>query len=166
MTRRRMWVAIAADAAAWTLVQAGTGYFVHRLSDRRLERDGWLMRERAWERGGRYYVDVLRIRRWKALLPEAGAAFPGGFDKRHLRGRGPAELARHIRETRRAELGHWLAIAPTPLFVWCSPPLLAPFMVVYAAAVNLPCIAAQRYNRLRLQRALARRRRPSPLSSK
>ena len=163
MIGRRTWAAVAVDAAAWALVQAGAGYLVHRLPDRALESDGWLLRERAWERGGRFYVEGLRIRRWKALLPEAGAAFAGGFDKRHLRGRGAADLARHARETRRAEIGHWLALAPAPLFVGCNPPILAPFMALYAAGANLPCIAAQRYNRIRLTRAQARAR-PSPSS--
>jgi hypothetical protein len=30
-------------------------------------------------------------------------------------------------------------------------------MVIYAVAVNGPCIAAQRYNRMRIERVLARR---------
>lgn len=154
--RRRLLATVAADAAAWACVQTATGYLVHRLPDHVLDRDRWLWRERAWERGGRVYVDVARIRRWKALLPEAGAAFEGGFDKRHLRGRGAPDLEHFARETRRAELGHWLAVAPAPLFVRWNPPMLAPFMVAYALGVNLPCIAAQRYNRIRLRRVLAR----------
>ena len=156
MTRGRLLAVIALDAAAWAAVQAGTGYLAHRLPVRLLDRDRWLWRERRWERGGRFYVDVARIRRWKRLLPEAGAAFGGGFDKRRLRGRAPADLERFAVETRRAELGHWLAVLPAPLFVALNPPLLAPFMAVYALAVNLPCIAAQRYNRIRLRRAAER----------
>ena len=154
--RRRLLATVAADAAAWACVQAAAGYLVHRLPDHVLDRDRWLWRERVWERGGRFYVEAAGIRRWKALLPEAGAAFEGGFDKRHLRGRGAADLERLARETRRAELGHWLAVVPAPLFVRCNPPVLAPFMVLYALAVNLPCVAAQRYNRIRLRRVLAR----------
>ncbi|MGH9177654.1 MAG: hypothetical protein ACRD0N_03745, partial [Acidimicrobiales bacterium] len=93
---------------------------------------------------------------WKGLLPEAGAFFAGGVDKRRLRGASPEALERHAVETRRAELGHWLAMVPTPLFVWANPLLLAPLMAAYAVAVNGPCIAAQRYNRIRLRRAAAR----------
>lgn len=160
--RRRLLAAVALDAAAWAAVQVGAGYLVHRLPDRALAADTWLWRERAWERGGRLYVDTFRIRRWKAWLPEAGAAFAGGFDKRRLRGRSPEALERHVRETRRAELGHWLMLAPAPLFARANPPLLAPFMVAYALVVNGPCIAAQRYNRIRLARTLRRRRRRRP----
>ena len=160
MKGARLLAVVAADAAAWAAVQVGTGYVVHRLPAHLLDRDRWLWRERAWERGGQWYVDVARIRRWKGLLPEAGAAFEGGFDKRHLRGRTAADLDRFAAETRRAELGHWLAVLPAPAFVALNPPLLAPFMVLYPLAVNLPCIAAQRYNRIRLRRAAARVRPP------
>ena len=156
MSQRPLWAAIAADAVAWACVQVGAGYVAHRLPDRALERDRWLLRERSWEGGGRFYVEVARIRRWKGLLPEAGAFFGGGVSKRTLGGRSAEDLDRLARETRRAELGHWLMMAPTPLFVLCNRPLLAPFMPLYALAVNLPCIAAQRYNRIRLRRARGR----------
>jgi glycosyl-4,4'-diaponeurosporenoate acyltransferase len=152
-----VWARIAADAAAWAAVQVSAGYVAHRLPDRWLERDTWLLRERRWERGGAFYADTLAIRRWKALLPEAGAFFAGGFDKGRLGPTGDDHLAHHVRESRRAELGHWLMLAPTPLFVAANPPYLAVLMPVYALAVNGPCIAAQRYNRLRLARVLARR---------
>src|SRR5687768_3194052 len=99
------------NVVAWGLIHAGTGYLVHRLPARRFERDTWLTRARRVERDGRLYVDVFRIKRWKHVLPEAGALFAGGFDKRHLPSRDPGYLATYARETRRAELGHWLAAA-------------------------------------------------------
>lgn len=148
--------AVFADAVAWALVQAGAGYVVHRLPVSGLVHDTWLFRERRWERGGRFYVEVLQIRRWKHLIPDAGDFFAGGFDKARLVTHDPEHLSAHARETRRAELGHWLAMVPAPVFVAANPPVLAPCMALYAAAVNLPCIAAQRYNRLRLERVLRR----------
>lgn len=160
MRARPLWAVVAVDAAAWALVQVGAGYVGHRLPDRLLDRDGWLLAERGWERGGRFYVETARIRRWKRFLPEAGAVFAGGLSKRELWGREPAQLAGLARETRRAEVVHWLMLVPTPVFVAGNPAVLAPFMVLYAAAVNLPCIAAQRYNRIRLRRAAARAGRP------
>ncbi len=148
--------AIAVDAAAWCATQVAAGYAVHRLPDHRLDTDGALLRIRAVERDGRLYRDILRVPRWKRLLPEGGAVFRGGFDKRTLAGAGPEQLARYGREARRAELGHWLAMAPLPLFALWNPPMLWPAMVAYAVLVNGPCIASQRYNRLRIERVLAR----------
>jgi glycosyl-4,4'-diaponeurosporenoate acyltransferase len=147
---------IVVDAVAWMLIQVGAGYAVHRLPSDWLDRDHWLFRARRWEAGGGFYIRRLRIRRWKRWLPEAGAVFRGGIDKRRL---GPAtaeRLAVYRRETRRAELGHWLAMAPAPLFVLWNPPALFVAMVLYALVVNGPCIAAQRYNRLRIERVLDR----------
>jgi glycosyl-4,4'-diaponeurosporenoate acyltransferase len=148
---------IGIDAAAWCAVQVAGGYAVHRLPDEWLAGDRWLFRERRIERGGELYRRTLRVPRWKRVLPEAGALFAGGFDKRALRAADSDHLTDHLRETRRAELGHWLAITPLPLFVMWNPPGMWPAMAVYAFAVNLPCIAAQRYNRLRLSRVLAGR---------
>jgi glycosyl-4,4'-diaponeurosporenoate acyltransferase len=149
-------VVIVVDAAAWLVIQVGAGYAVHRLSDGWLDRDRWLFRARGWEDGGGFYVRWLRIRKWKPWLPEAGAVFAGGVDKRRLGPPTPRHLAAYRRETRRAELGHWLAMTPAPLFVLWNPPGLFVAMVLYAVAVNGPCIASQRYNRLRIDRVLDR----------
>jgi glycosyl-4,4'-diaponeurosporenoate acyltransferase len=151
-------VTVVVDLAAWAAVQACTGYVVHRLPSRTLAVDRSLFKERPCERGGELYVRTLRIKRWKRLLPEAGDVFPGGFDKSKLVTFDAEHLADHLRETRRAELGHWLALAPAPLFFLWNPWPLGLVMQGYALAVNAPCIASQRYNRIRLARVMARRR--------
>ena len=144
---------LAANVVAWAAIHAGSGYVVHRLPLDRLQRDGWLLRPRAWEDGGRWYQRRLRIRRWKDHLPEAGALFAGGISKRHL----ATDLDRFVAETRRAERGHWLALAGSPLFVLWNPPSGLVLMVAYGVVVNAPFLAVQRYNRQRAQRLLARR---------
>ena len=134
-------------------------YLVHRLPSRWLRADGWLFRERALERSGLLYVDVLRIKRWKPLLPEAGNLFAGGFDKSALADAGDDHLVTHLQEGRRAELGHWLALACGPLFLLWNPWYAGVALQAYAVAANGPCIASSRYNRIRLLRVLARRAR-------
>jgi glycosyl-4,4'-diaponeurosporenoate acyltransferase len=140
------------DVVAWAVFHAGTGYLVHRLPGRRFDHDTWLTKPRRFEDDGRFYVRVLRIKRWKRHLPEAGGLFPGGFDKKHLRATDMVYLLTHARETRRAELGHWLAAACAPLFFFWNPWPVGVVMLGYGVAANGPCIAAQRYNRLRLAR--------------
>jgi glycosyl-4,4'-diaponeurosporenoate acyltransferase len=144
---------VAGNVLAWGLIHAGTGYLVHRLPVARLQRDGALLRERRVERGGRLY-ERLGIRRWKDRLPEAGALFAGGVSKRAIPGRGGLE--RFVVETRRAELGHWLAMAGGPLAAIWNPPAGTVLMVAYGVAVNAPFIAVQRYNRIRSLRVLRR----------
>ena len=163
-------VTVAVDIVAWGVFHAATGYAVHRLPVSRLEHDTWLLRLRSFERSGRLY-ERIRIRAWKDRLPEAGAFFAGGVSKRRLPGRDAASLDRFDVETRRAEYGHWSAMACGPLFVLWNPPVVAAVMVVYGVVVNAPFIAIQRYNRARVARLVARRMSRSseddrPVSSK
>ena len=149
-------VTVTVDIVAWGIFHAATGYAVHRLPISRLNRDTWLLRPRAFERSGRLY-ERIHIRAWKDRLPEAGGLFAGGISKRHLRGRDAESLDRFVVETRRAEYGHWSAMACGPLFVLWNPPVVAAVMVGYGVAVNAPFIAIQRYNRARVARLVARR---------
>jgi len=138
-----------ANVLWWLLVHAGTGYLVHRLPTRWLQRGGVL----PWEHA--VYRRVLRVKRWKDLLPEAGALFAGGVSKRRLP---PGGLPRFVVETRRAELGHWLAALGGPVAALWNPPVGTLVMVTYGVAVNAPFVVVQRYNRARALRALERSR--------
>jgi glycosyl-4,4'-diaponeurosporenoate acyltransferase len=151
------WGTLLANVVAWAAIHAGSGYVVHRLPLARLQHDGWLLRPRRWERDGRTYQRLLRIRSWKDHLPEAGALFAGGVSKRSLTGSLVGGLPRFVAETRRAERGHWLALAAGPLFALWNPLSGVALMVAYGVAVNAPFIAVQRYNRLRALRVLSRR---------
>ena len=145
------------DVVAWGVVHTATGYVVHRLPREQFDHDTWLTRQRPWERGGAVYRR-LGVHRWKDRLPEAGALFAGGTSKRHLAdaGLGTDGLRRFAAETRRAELGHWLAAAASPFFALWNPWFAVPLMVAYGIGVNLPFIAIQRYNRGRVSGVLAR----------
>lgn len=153
-------VTIVVDVVAWGVFHAATGYAAHRLGRERLSRDGWLLRPRRFEQGGRWYRRRLRIHRWKDRVPEAGALFAGGVSKRQLPAHDAEGLALFVRETRRAELAHWWAMACGPVFVLWNPPLASVLLIAYGVAANLPFILIQRYNRFRtlpLLERLARR---------
>jgi glycosyl-4,4'-diaponeurosporenoate acyltransferase len=153
------WATIVADVIAWGVFHAATGYAAHRLDDDRLSRDGWLLRPRRFEAGGRWYRRRLRIHRWKDRVPDAGDLFRGGVSKRHLPAYDVAGLQLFVRETRRAELAHWWAMSCGPVFVLWNPPLAAGLLVGYGVLANLPFILIQRYNRFRVQSLLERRSR-------
>lgn len=148
-----------AGGVAWGGWSSASGFVAHRLARERLEHDQSILRLRRCEAGGRRYERVLRIKRWKDRLPEAGALFRGGFSKRRVERHDRAYLAEFAVATRRAELAHWaiVALAPT-FFVWMPlfgmPWWLATAMFVYGLAANVPCILVQRYNRARLERVL------------
>lgn len=147
------------DIVAWGLFHGATGLLAHRLGEHRLHADGWLLRQRGFEDGGRWYRRVWHIQRWKDRLPEAGALFAGGVSKRQLPSADTQGLHRFVRETRRAELTHWWAMACGPLFILWNPPYAAAILIAYGIGINLPFIAIQRYNRFRIQDLIARRAR-------
>ena len=150
---------VVVDVVAWGAFHTVTGYAAHRLDDERLSRDGWLLRRRTFEAGGRWYRERLRIHRWKDRLPEAGALFAGGMSKRRLPAYDTAGLERFARETRRAELAHWWALSCGPLFALWNPPMATALLVAYGVVVNLPFVLIQRYNRFRIEALLERRAR-------
>ena len=152
---------VAVFSLCWFAIGVVTGYAGHRLPLTAIDHDTWLTRLRSFEDEGRAYDRLLRIRRWKDLLPEAGAAFRGGVSKSQLPGRGRQDLERFAAETRRAEYVHWANAAAGPLF-WIFQPLwVAGIMTAFGMAVHLPFVAIQRYNRARIMRTLARRQGPS-----
>lgn len=151
-------VAVAVLAACWLAIGLGTGWAGYRLPLRYLDRETWITRARAFENGGRFYDQRLHIRTWKDRLPEGGATFGDGFSKARLPGRGDADLERFVAETRRAEYVHWANAAAGPLFAVFLPMWIVVVMTAFGLVVHLPFVAIQRYNRLRLDRTLARRR--------
>ena len=68
-------------------------------------------------------------------------------------------------ETRRAELGHWLALAGGPVFALWNPVSGLVLMLAYGVVTNVPFIAVQRYNRQRAQRISLRQRTTTGLES-
>ncbi len=151
--------AVLVSVLAWSVVGVVSGFVASRLPLAFCSRETWLTRHRRWEHGGRLYERRFRIRAWKDRVPELGDLFPGGASKRHLNSRSTSALQRFAAETRRAELVHWVNAVSGPIhLLWC-PPLLGAVMVAFGWAAHLPFIVIQRYNRARLHRVLARRRR-------
>ncbi len=140
--------AILVDALLWAGWSALVGVMGARWSDERVSRDGPLTTLRTFESGGGLYRR-LGIRHWMRWLPDAGG-FAGGRRKSFERRLDPAGWNALAGETRRAERVHWLITLALPVTaVWTRGVLLVA-MAAYAVVANGPCIAAQRYNRLRL----------------
>jgi len=106
----------------------------------------------------RAHKDIFAVRRWKGLLPDGARWLGGGFAKKTLAGTDPSYLRRFIRETRRGEMCHWVAIACAPVFFVWNPWWGDLIIIVYAFAANLPCILTQRFNRSRLWHLVSRHR--------
>jgi glycosyl-4,4'-diaponeurosporenoate acyltransferase len=146
-------VVIAANVAFWPAWTAAVGWAAQRTPDARFAGDDVVTRPRPFERNGDLYRDDLSIHRWKDRLPEAGAAY-GGFTKRTVAAGDVDTMERFALETRRAEHAHWGMAAGALVTTLWNPWWAFGINATVAASSNLPCIAVQRYNRLRLRRAL------------
>ncbi len=136
----------------WPAIHFSLGWFATQLSQDFFDPQSWLFQPRHWER--LFYEHAFAIKRWKGLLPDAAPWFRHGFPKKNLSKRDPAYLARYIQETCRGEAAHWMMMLAAPIFFLWNPWWADLIMVAYALLANLPCILAQRYNRLRVTRLL------------
>ena len=143
---------LALNIAGWPVIQVGLAVLFTWLPTDRFN-PGLPKR---WEKGGRLYEELFRIKSWKDWVPDAARWMPGVFSKQLSQDLNAEYLGRFIRETWRGELCHWCAMACAPVFFLWNPLWADLVMVTYAIAANLPCILVQRYNRIRFYRLMAR----------
>ena len=151
---------VAIDIIAWFVIHIGVVHIMVGIPPKRFDPEGRLCRSRKWERYGRMYQDVFKIRKWKKYLPD-GAPFLGtkGFPKSKLGSRQRDYFEAFLVETCRAEWTHWIITLFAPFFFLWNTVAVGFIMLFYAAAENLPLIMAQRYNRGRFRRVLGKERR-------
>jgi glycosyl-4,4'-diaponeurosporenoate acyltransferase len=145
------------DIAVWLIIHVGVSYLMTHIPLNSFDARSWLYKQRKWEKDGKIYVRIFRLRKWKKRLPDGAALFRKGFKKKELKGVGNEYLDNFIKETCRAELTHWIMVVISPLFFMWNLWYVGIVMIVYAILVNLPCIMTQRYNRIRLKRVFSRR---------
>ena len=143
------------NLAGWPVIHFVVGGCTLRMPASFFARDSLLTRERRFEGGGALYRRWFAVQRWKRRLPD-GAPWMGGMGKKRLDDRSPAYLNRFVEETRRAEVAHWCMLLCTPVFYLWNPLWAALVMTGYGIGANLPCIVAQRANRIQLRRMLGR----------
>jgi len=140
----------------WLVFQVAAALLCFIIPDRYFSPHGFLFKERKWEKGGAIYEKVFKVRKWKRFLPDGGAVIVGGYRKKNLTDYSTENMERFLIESCRAELTHFLAVLPFWIFGFFSPPIIIAYMFIYALAVNLPCMIAQRYNRPRFLKILRR----------
>lgn len=142
------WVVVL-NVALWPVIQLGLAWAALRLPA------SWLGTPAGFSRESpEFYERWLRVKRWKDRLPDGAAWVGGKFGKGRLRSSDPVYLEAFILETWRGEICHGCAFLFVPLFFLWNPWWGDCVIVAYAVLANLPCLIAQRYNRLRLRRLL------------
>lgn len=131
----------------WPVFQISAAIICNHLPDKYFSPSSIVYKTRTWERSGQIYNQIFRIRKWKKFLPDGGAVIKGGYKKKSMADFSSDNLNKFLVESCRAELTHLLAITPFWVFGFFVPPQVILIMLLYAIAVNVPCIIAQRYNR-------------------
>jgi len=145
---------IAIDFIAWLLIHVSVSVCLSRINPAHFNPYSWLFKERKWETNGTIYRSVLAIKKWKNFLPDGAAVSKSGFRKKHLNNSEPSYLQRFLLETCRAELTHWIIFLFSLLFFLWNEWWIGLIMIAYGLITNMPCIIAQRYNRIRLVRVI------------
>jgi len=126
------------------------GYLASILPDKFLSKDYFFTHILFFEKNLNWYRKYLLIDKWKDKLPELGGFFKEGFQKRSVANGEIAQLEQFIKETRRAEIAHWLMTAGWIVTTLFNPLWAIIFNIIFAHIVNFPCLIIQRYNRVRL----------------
>ncbi|SFC15749.1 glycosyl-4,4'-diaponeurosporenoate acyltransferase [Alkalibacterium subtropicum] len=143
------------DLGVWLFLHLTISLGLIKLPDRFLSGSHLLyelFKERSFEKNGKFWKDKVKVHKWKDKLPDGASLFHAGYKKKELQNNDIYTIRVFIKETKRAELTHWLLIVPAPFFFLWNPVWAGWVMIVYALLVNVPFIMIQRYNRIRLTR--------------
>lgn len=141
----------------WPALQTAAAFICHKLPERLLLHSSFFYRSHGWEKGGEIYRRIFKVQRWKKFLPDSATFIKGGYKKKSLDSLSKSNLEEYLMESCRAEMTHWLAIPPFWIFGLFAPTRVIFYMLIYALAVNLPCIITLRYNRPRIEKLLERK---------
>lgn len=109
-----------------------------------------IYRPHKWEKGGRFYRDVLKINKWKDHVPRYTGK--DGFSKDHIDDTSIEYIDRFILETCRGEWNHRVNCLLSLVMLLVNNITYGIIFSLCVLAGNLPFAVIQRYNRFRLQR--------------
>jgi len=150
-------IAIGLCFVVWGILQTVAALVCFKIPDRFYDHRKFPFKSYGFEKNGESYEKWFRVHKWKKYLPD-GSALMGGQNKMkyldHLR---KTDLERFLKESCRAEMIHILGIPLFWVFGFFAPPRVIVYMLIYALAVNVPCMMAQRYNRPRVAALISKR---------
>lgn len=138
----------------WLFFQVLAAIISRKIPSKWCTVDSFLFKERKWEKGGKLYSKLFKVKKWKKFLPDGAAVMKNGYRKRNLKDSSKENLELFLEESCRAELAHLLAIVPFWVFGLFAPIQIIAYMLVYALLINMPCVIVQRFNRPRVVKLL------------
>lgn len=134
-------------AAIWHYV---TFFLCVSIDTKFFDADRKMYQPHKWENGGKFYNDVLKINRWKDLMPQHIGK--DGFSKDHLDDVSIEYLDEFIMETCRGEWNHTMNCALAIVLIIINDLIMGIVLSILLFIGNLPFALIQRYNRFRLQK--------------
>ena len=125
-------------------------YLSLKLPDRIYDYRSWFYRERKWERRGRIYQSLFRVKAWKNRMPELSDFVKSVYPKKHIGKYSRKNLTVYLKESCRAELTHAAIICSSLLFRFWNDIVDTLIVLLIAFLINMPYIIIQRYNRPRI----------------
>lgn len=148
-----IWIAVI-NVLSWPVIMVTVSFLILKIDWQRFNPQEPMFKKRSWEREGSLYIKVFYVKKWKRLLPDGAAWFSGGFEKKRLVFRNADYFKRFAYEACRAETSHWISLGFIPIFFLYNPWWAGIIMSVFGLFLNIPCIIAQRYNRIQLIRLM------------
>lgn len=145
---------IRANLLIFILISLAMTFICEKLPKKLYYYKRWMFKERHWEKGGKIYDTVFKVKKWKAKLPEISDFMRWRFKKKHLAETNSNYLSVFITESCKAEFTHWLIIISTVIFYIWNGFFSGFLMFLLATILNFPYIIIQRYNRPRLLRLI------------
>ena len=125
-------------------------YLSTKLPDKYYSYKHWIFKERNWEKQGRFYQKVFKVKLWKHRVPELADFIKTVFPKKFISEFNSEFLSKYLIESCKAELTHWCIIFSSALFLVYADTSTFIFMFLLASMFNIPFIIIQRYNRPRI----------------
>ncbi len=112
--------------------------------------ENWMFKQRKWEKNGKFYQNIFKVKLWKDKLPELADFIKFAFPKKFIKEFKGEFLSKYIKESCRAELVHWIIIYSSIIFLFFNDISTFIIMVIIDVMLNIPFIIIQRYNRPRI----------------
>ncbi len=141
----------------WFIIEVTIGFICTKIPEKYFSINKFYFKTYHWEKKGRIYDDIFKVKKWKKHLIDGAALFKNGYRKKHITDMSTENLEKFIIESCRAELVHVLCILPFFVFGFFTAFPIVLYMLIYALIINVPCILAQRYNRPRIYKILRRK---------
>lgn len=133
-------------------------FFSKKLDESVFDSQKYIYLEKKWEQNGKFYTNILKIKKWKDLLPQYISK--NGFSKKSIMlnsARDKKYIDRFILETCRAEWNHLMCSMYGIVlffinFIIKNSWIYSVMFSFLAIIANLPYLFIQRFNRIRLNK--------------